>query len=474
MHVLALDQGTSSTKALVISDGNKVLAEASVAVHPNPAGEGRVEQDPQELWDSVVRAGQTAMSQAGVTVDAIGLANQGETVLKWDRRSGRPLTCALSWQDRRAAGICDRLRDHADELTVISGLPLDPYFSAPKMAWLQENTRGDGVITTTDSWLLYRLTGAFVTDATTASRAMLLDLDRMQWSDRACELFALDRQALPEIVPCAGVIGETTVFGQKTPVAGVAVDQQAALFAESCTQPGEAKCTYGTGAFLLMTVGNQPRRSRYGLAACVAWTLDERTCYCLDGQVYTAGAAVSWLQQIGLIADTRDLDRLGSRVDSAGGTMFVPALAGLAAPFWRPAARGVFTGLTLASERGHLVRAVMEGVAAAVAGLCRAAEQDLGQAFTRLRVDGGLTQSTTLMQIQADLLQVPLEVYPSPHATAIGVGAFARLGVGQAGSPADAIGSWRPAAVYQPRISAEEAAERLAHWQHTVEHTLDL
>lgn len=473
MNILALDQGTSSTKALVIADGNEVLAEASVEVAPRATGDGGVEQDPEQLWDSVVAAGRMALDRAGVTPDAIGLANQGETVMCWDRRSGRPLGPALSWQDRRAAIICERLRASGEELTDITGLPLDPYFSAPKMVWLREQG-GSGVITTTDSWLLYRLTGEFVTDAATASRALLLDLDRMTWSARAGELFGLDVGGLPTIVPCAGVVGETAVFGPRVPVAGLAVDQQAALFAESCTEPGDAKCTYGTGAFLLMAVGKQPRRSRHGLAACVAWTLGDHTDYCLDGQVYTAGAAVSWLQQIGLIGGAGELDRIAGGVDSSGGAQFVPALAGLAAPFWRPGARAAFTGLTLASERGHLVRAVLDGVAAAVAGLGRAAEQDSGQSLTRLRVDGGLTRSALLMQTQADLLQVPLEVYASPHATAFGVAALARLGVGAANSPAQAIGRWQPAAVYQPGISAGQAEERLAHWQRAVRNTLDL
>lgn len=472
MNILAIDQGTSSTKALVIADDNEILAEASVTVHPRATGDGQVEQDPQELWESVVGAGRAALAQAGATVAAIGLANQGETVLRWDRGSGRPLGPALSWQDRRAAPICDRLRTHGDELTAITGLPLDPYFSAPKMAWLREHDGPDGVLTTTDSWLLHRLTGALVTDAATASRALLLDLDQLAWSARACELFGLDHAALPAIVPCAGVVGETTVFGPALPVAGLAVDQQAALFAESCIQPGDAKCTYGTGAFLLMTVGGKARRSQHGLAACVAWSLAGHTSYCLDGQVYTAGAAISWLQQIGLISAARDLDRIAGGVDSTAGVVFVPALAGLAAPFWRPAARGAFTGLSLASERGHLVRAVLEGVAAAVAGLGKAAAQDSGQPLTRLRVDGGLTQSAVLMQIQADLLQVPLELYSSPHATALGVGALARLGMGSAGTPEEAIGHWQPAAVYEPAIAADRAAERLAQWQRVVEQTL--
>jgi len=275
---------------------------------------------------------------------------------------------------------------------------------------------------------------------------------------------------LPAIAPCAGVVGETTVFGGRLPVAGIAVDQQAALFAESCLSPGETKCTYGTGAFLLATVGARARRSKAGLVACVAWQLGGETTYCLDGQVYTVGAAVTWLQEIGLISTPQDLDQLGGAAPDAGQVVFVPGLAGLAAPFWRPAARGVFAGLALATTRQQMVRAVVDGIAAQVAWLARAVAADLGQPLQRLRVDGGLTRSRLLMQIQADLLQAPVEVYPSPHATALGVAAFARLGTGTA----HAQSAWQPAAVYEPQIGADEAESRLQRWRRVAEATMGL
>jgi glycerol kinase len=323
-----------------------------------------------------------------------------------------------------------------------------------------------GVVTTTDAWLVHRLTGAFVTDAATASRTALLDLDRAAWSDAACACFGVERDALPAIVGCAEPVGETTVFGGSLPVSGLAVDQQAALFAEGCLEAGDAKCTYGTGAFLLATTGARPRRSTTGLAACVAWRLGASTTYCLDGQVYTAGAAIQWLERIGLLGAAADLDAVAGAVASAGGVVFVPALAGLAAPFWKPAARGTFVGLGLASERGHLVRAVLEGVAAQVALLAAAIAADLGAPLRALRVDGGLTRSRVLLQIQADLLQHPIEVYPSPDATALGIAALARLGSGAVATPRAAVGGWTPAAVYEPRLAPAEAAERLARWRH--------
>ena len=474
MNVLAIDQGTSSTKALVVADDGAILATADMPVHPAALPDGGVEQDPEELWRSVLEAGCQALAEAGASVEAVGLSNQGETVLAWDPETGRPLSTALSWQDRRATDVCERLADRSAELEQISGLPLDPYFAAPKMARIREQLTREGVVTTTDAWLVHRLTGAFVTDAATASRTLLLDLDGVVWSDTALSAFGLTDEHLPEIVPCAGVVGETGAFGGHVPVAGLAVDQQAALFAEACHGPGEAKCTFGTGAFLLTNTGTTSPRSLNGLAACVAWQLGDETHYCLDGQVYTAGAAVTWLQEVGLIDGPGDLDRLGGAVENAGGVDFIPGLAGLAAPFWRPDARGAFVGLSLATSRGQLVRAVLDGLAAGVACLADAAGQDLGRPLARLRVDGGLTRSRTLMQIQADLLQAPLDVYPSPNATALGVAALARLGIGDLEGGTRLARRWTPVATYEPRIGPDEAAARLARWRAAAAATMEL
>ena len=469
MNTLAIDQGTSSTKALVFGPRREVLAEAEVQVAPVATTDGGVEHDPEALWQSVVAAARAALAGAGEPVGAIGLANQGETVLAWDRASGAPLSRAIVWQDRRAVEVTDALAGRADELEALTGLKLDPYFAGPKMTWLREHVTRAGVVTTSDVWLLHRLCGAFVTDAATASRTLLLDLDSAAWSPAACAAFGIAAADLPAVVPCASVVGETSLFGAPIPVAGACVDQQAALFAESCHAAGEAKCTFGTGAFLLTTVGPRATRSGSGLVGCVAWKLGAETTYCLDGQVYAAGAAVSWLQEVGLIARPSDLDALGGSVTTTGGAVFVPGLAGLAAPFWKPEARGAFVGLTLGTHRAHLVRAVCEGIAAQVAFLAQAAAADLGRPLERLRVDGGLARSTTLMQLQADLLQAPVEVYPLPHATALGVAAFARLGAGECADPAAAVGDWRPTACFEPRVSADEAATRLATWRAVAE-----
>jgi glycerol kinase len=469
VNVLAIDQGTSSTKAFVVSPDGAVLGEAEMPVRPVATADGGVEQDPEELWESVLSSGRKAIAEAGQPVGALGLANQGETVLVWDRATGRPLSAAMNWQDRRAALVCDRLRGKAGDLEEITGLPLDPYFVAPKITWLRENVTTEGVATTSDTWLLNRLCGAFVTDAATASRWLLLDLDRAEWSPAACEAFGIDPSSLPEPVSCAGLVGETEAFGGRLPVTGLVVDQQAALFGERCIEAGEAKCTYGTGAFLLATVGSRPVRSRSGLAGCVAWRLGDTVTYCLDGQVYTVGSAVSWLTEIGLIGGPADLDALGGSVSSPEGVSFVPGLAGLAAPFWKPAARGGFIGLSLASTRAHLVRAVVEGIAAGVAWLAKAVEADLGRPLERLRVDGGLTRSRLLMQIQADLLGIPVEVYSSPNATGLGAAAFARLGSGAVTTLEEAIGRWTPATVFEPSVSTDEARSRLENWRRRAE-----
>jgi glycerol kinase len=465
VNVLAIDQGTSSTKALVVGPDGAVLGAGAAPVHPRAGAGGAVEQDPRELLDSVLTAGRAALDAARVPVRAVGLANQGETVLRWDPASGEPAGPAISWQDRRAAGVTRELATHADRLVELTGLPLDPYFAAPKMAWLRRTAGPGGLVTTVDAWLTHALTGACVTDAATASRTMLLDLASTAWSAEACELFGLDPAAQPAVVDCDAVVGETDVFGPVLPVSGLAVDQQAALFAESCFAPGEAKCTYGTGAFILACAGTEPPRSASRLAACVAWRLGGRTTYCLDGQSYTAGAAVSWLRDLGLIGGPEELDGPGADPPGAGDVLFVPALAGLGAPLWAPEARGGWVGLSLATGREDLVRAVVWGIAAQVASLARAMGEDLGRPLERLRVDGGLARSAALLQAQADLLQVPVERYPSPDATALGVGALARLGANLAGSPEEAVGRWRPEAVVEPRMGADEAADRLGRFE---------
>jgi len=468
--VLAIDQGTSATKAVVVlGDGTVAgLAEVPVEVHARP--DGAVELDPEQLWRSVVEAGALALAEARhPTLTAVGLANQGETVLAWETATGVPHGPAIVWQDRRSQQVCQRLADHGPRLAAITGLELDPYFVAPKMVWLRDQVPAELTITTTDTWLLQRLCGAFVTDVATAGRSLLLDLDSGEWSAEACDVFGIDPAALPTVVGNAEALGTTSVFGGEVPVTGACVDQQAALFAEACHGAGQAKCTYGTGAFMLACTGSTPTRSANGLVGCPAWRIGDRTTWCLDGQVYTVGAAVSWLVEMGIMAEPADLDRLGGSVADSAGATFVPALAGLAAPWWKPNAKAAFTGLSLGTERAHLVRAAIDGIASQVALLAAAAGADLGVPLTMLRVDGGLTRSRTLLQVQADLLQCPVEVYPSPHATALGVASFASIGAGASLEPA----AFTPSAVVEPAIGPAEAAERLAGWQSVADATMD-
>jgi glycerol kinase len=464
VNILAIDQGTSATKALLVGPGQRVLGTGEVPVRTRADGDA-IEVDPDELLSSVVAAGQAALAAARAPADAVALANQGETVLAWDRKTGRPLTRAISWQDRRSSAVCARLSGHGERLADITGLPLDPYFAAPKMTWLRENYTDSGVVTTTDTWLLARLGADYVTDASTASRTMLLDLDALDWSAEACAVFGIDQRSLPAVADCAGIAGETAAFGRPLPVAGLAVDQQAALLAERCFEAGQAKCTYGTGAFLLATTGERAVRSSAGLSASVAWRVPGATAYCLDGQVYTAGAAVSWLKDVGILAEPAELDAVGGTVPDGGGALFVPALAGLGAPHWRPEARGAFLGLTLGVSRANLIRAAIDGLTAAVALLARSVARDLRAPLTTLRVDGGLTRSAVLVQAQADLLQVPVEVCRVPDATALGVAALARLGLEAVASLADAVGPADVERVVEPHMSADEAAHRLTEFE---------
>ncbi|MFD9534012.1 FGGY family carbohydrate kinase [Streptomyces sp. NPDC060010] len=466
--VLAVDQGTSGTKALVICPVRGVIGTGSAPVHPRYLPGGRVEVAPFELLNSVVEAGRAALASAGEPVVAVGLANQGETVLAWDPASGEPLTDAIVWQDRRAEPLCTELAPHAAWLRETTGLPLDPYFAAPKMAWIRRHLTREGVVTTSDVWLVHRLTGAFVTDAATAGRTQLLDLETVHWSDAALGAFDLSDERMPEIVDADTRVGTTTAFGPEVPLTGLLVDQQAALLGQRVTEPGVAKCTYGTGAFLLAQTGPLPRRSASGLVGCVAWRISGRTDYCLDGQVYTAASAVRWLTDLGVISGAEDIDGVGGGVADSGGVTFVPALAGLAAPWWRGDLRGSVTGLGLDTTAGHLVRALCDGIAAQVAELADAVAEDLGAPLTSLRVDGGLTRSALLMQAQADLLRIPVEVSALPDVTALGVGAVARIGLDPSLTVHEAVPEWKPAAVYEPRVDAGQAAERRARFRTAV------
>lgn len=403
----------------------------------------------------------------------MGLANQGETVLAWDPATGRPLTDAVVWQDRRAEGICAELAAHGDELKRLTGLPLDPYFAAPKMAWLRRERTREGVVTTSDSWLVHQLTGAFVTDAATAGRTQLLGLHDVGWSPAALEIFGLADERLPTVVDCAGPVGTTTAFGGEVPLTGLLVDQQAALLAQNALEPGQAKCTYGTGAFLLAQTGGSTSSGSSGLVSCVAWRLGGRTAYCLDGQVYTAASAVRWLTDLGVISGAGDLDPVGASVPDTGGVTFVPALSRprRALVAQRPARLG--DRPRPRHHRGPPGPRPVRGHRRAGRRPRRRRRLRPRGPLTTLRVDGGLTRSALLMQTQADLLQRPVEVSALPDVTALGAGVVARLGLDPDLQPGLATPEWRPSAVYEPRIGPEEAAERLAGFRTAVDSLLE-
>jgi glycerol kinase len=469
MTVLAIDQGTSGTKAIVVDPEDGVCGVAEVPVHPRYLDGGGVEQDPTELLDSVLTAGRQAVDRAGRHIDVVSLANQGETVLAWDRGTGRPLTQAIVWQDRRAEPLCAAMAGHAADIAARTGLVLDPYFSGPKMAWLRRNVETGGVVTTSDTWLLHQLTGEFVTDATTASRSLVTELGASGWSRELLALFGLGDEVMPDIVANDVVIGTTTAFGAEAPVGGVVVDQQAALLAESCFDAGMAKCTFGTGAFLLANTGTTAVRSRSGLTTSVAWRVAGEDTFCVDGQVYTAASAVRWLASLGIISGAEELDAVAAA--DARGVLCVPALAGLAAPWWESHATATISGMTLSTGRGHLVLALLQGIAAQIAELVSAIQADTATAINRLRADGGLTQSKVLMQAVADVLQVPVDVYPSPHATALGAAALADLSLNPAKGVRGVVPRWTPASSYEPTWDAARAAEFRSAWRELADTT---
>ncbi len=457
--VLAIDQGTSGTKAVVVDTGLRVLACVEQEVRPRTTDDGRAEHDPAALLGSVVSTGRRALAEAGVEVDAVALANQGESILAWDPSTGRAETPVLVWHDRRAQSVVDRLHADAEELFAITGLPLDSYFGAPKMAWIRENLTRSGIVTSSDAWLVHQLCGATVTDSSTASRMMLTDIRSSRWSRRALEIFGLRPEDMPVIVDNVTVVGTTDVFGPRgLPVTGLVVDQQAALLAQRCLSPGDTKCTYGTGAFLLSHTGSAPALGVAGLIPSVAWNVGAGDEFCLDGQVLTAGSAVGWLIDCGLLPDSASLDRVAGTAPDSAGVTFVPSFAGLAAPQWRPDARASITGLGLGHTSGHVVRAFVEGLAALVAELAQHASDAAGAPIQALRVDGGLTRSRVLMQAQADLLGVPVEVHSSPHATALGAAALAHASVSGNHDLAVIVPTSVPAAIYEPTMSADRAA----------------
>ncbi|HWE60675.1 MAG TPA: glycerol kinase GlpK [Chloroflexota bacterium] len=478
--VLAIDQGTTRTKALIVDQAAHCLHLSSIEVplrYPQP---GWVEQDGEQILAGVVESARRALDDAGDTVMALGLANQGETVVIWDRRTGHALGPAISWQDRRTEALCAELRatGHGTTITARTGLPLDPYFSATKLRWLLDHVpearalarHGNLLAGTTDAWLLWHLTGEHRTDHATASRTMLYDPRTGAWDDVVLDLLRIPRAILPAISPTCADYGRAraALLGRDLPVSASIVDQQAALFGQGCHTPGDVKITYGTGAFLLANTGRRLVSSRHGLVPTVAWALDGAHTYALDGGIYVAGAAVQWLRDgLGILQDPAASATLATSVPDSGGVVFVPALTGLAAPYWDSATRGTLFGLTRGSTGAHIARATLEGIAMLTRDVLEAMTQDMGQPISTIKADGGAAANPFLMQTLADLAEVEVRVAAQPEATALGVAFLAGLGVGLWREPAETAALWREATRYQPRPRADLAQVR-ARWQRAV------
>jgi glycerol kinase len=491
-HVIAIDQGTTGTTVLVLDEALAVRGRGYQEfrqIYPTP---GWVEHDPEDIWGSVTAALGQALAGTGggaaiepSSIAAIGITNQRETAVLWDRQTGKAVHNAIVWQDRRTADRCAELRAAGKEARVreLAGLTIDPYFSGTKVAWMLANVEGlaararagQVAFGTVDAYLLWRLTGGAVhaTDVTNASRTLLFDLHELAWSDELLELLGIPRAILPAVVASSGTAGTTRgVPGlpDGVPIAGLAGDQHSALFGQACFAPGDAKCTYGTGAFILMNTGDRPVASRHGLLTTVAWKLATGELrYALEGSAFVAGAAVQWLRdELKFFASSAEVEALAGSVPDSGGVIVVPAFTGLGAPHWRPEARGSITGLTRGTTRAHIARATLEGIALQNVDILRAMERDAGRALTTLRVDGGAAANDLLMQFQSDVLGVEIARPALVETTALGAAFLAGLGTGVWRDQAQVAQTWREDRRFRPTEDRRAIEAHLARWDAAV------
>jgi len=481
--ILALDQGTTSSRALLVDRDGRVAAVAQQTIGQTYPEPGWVEQDPLAIWQAQLDTAREALAQSsrGVSnVAAIGITNQRETTVVWERASGVPVAPAIVWQDRRTADACRALREagHEPFVTQRTGLVLDPYFSATKLRWILEHVpdgpararRGELAGGTVDSWLVWNLTAGrlHVTDATNASRTLLYDIHAGAWDDELLELFGVPRELLPAVVDTSGVVGETEpeLFGGPLPIAALCGDQQAALFGQGCVAAGQAKVTYGTGCFLLAHTGAAPVVSRHRLLTTVAAQRGGQRTFALEGSAFVGGAALGWLADgLGVTESAAQASALAARVGAGEGGVFVPALAGLGAPHWDPAARGAFFGLTLGTTAAHLARAVLEGIAFQVADLAAAVAADSGLGLAELRADGGASVSDVLLQFQADIMGVAVVRAAEPESTALGAAHLAGLAVGQWRDAGEIAALQRPGRRFEPDPALDREPLLEAWWQ---------
>lgn len=486
--ILAIDQGTTSTTVVIVDKKLQEKARASSEfpqIYPKP---GWVEHDPEAIWKSTISAIRRALAKAKIKpkdIIAIGITNQRETTVLWDRRTGQPAHNAIVWQCRRTTDICNRLRRQGYEDLFINktGLVLDPYFSGTKVKWLMENVpalkakaqSGRICFGTIDSFLVYRLTGGAVhaTDVSNASRTLLLDIKNVRWDGELTEILEVAPEMLPEIRASSDHFGTTKglkILPDGIPITGIAGDQQAALFGQACFERGSAKCTYGTGSFLLMNTGDIPVISRSKLLTTVAWKLaDGDVFYALEGSSFNAGAAIQWVRDgLGLIKNVADINKLAGQVEDSNGVVFVPAFTGLGAPHWRPEARGLLVGVTRGTTSAHIARAVLEGVALQHFDLVRAMEEDTGLKIRTLKVDGGASMNDLLMQFQSDILGVKLVRPRNIETTALGAASLAGLGVGLWKGTDDIRKAWVPDKEFKPSMSDGKVKEHVSRWNHAV------
>jgi len=489
-HVLAIDQGTTSTRAILFDSSGRKLAVAQRELSQHYPSPGWVEHDPEEIWSTVLATAREALAGGGIEasrVAAIGIANQRETALVWDRSTGEPIHRAIVWQDRRTAGICADLRQSGVEETVRAktGLLLDPYFSATKIAWMLDHVpgareragRGELAFGTVDSFLLWRLTGgaAHATDITNASRTLLYDIHAGRWDEELCRLFRVPEPLLAEVHDNSRLFGLTApgLFDAQIPVAGMAGDQQAALFGQACFERGMVKSTYGTGCFMLINTGSDAVQSRHRLLTTPAYRIGGRTAYALEGSIFIAGAAVKWLRDgLGVIAHASDTDGMATRVPDSHGVYMVPAFVGLGAPYWDPDARGAIFGLTLGAGAAHIARAALEAVAYQSRDLIGAMVADGCASPAAVRVDGGMTANAWLCQFLADMLDAPVERPANLETTALGAAFHAGLATGVWSGLEALSRTCPPAERFEPKMERALRSELLAGWEKAVARTL--
>ena len=482
--ILVLDEGTTSTRAIAFDLAGRIVADAGRPITQSYPQPGWVEHDPGELWAASRDCLEAVAQQVGVErIAALGITNQRETVVFWDRATGQPLAPAIVWQDRRTADACARLKPREAEVQARTGLLLDPYFSATKIGWALAHwpavraaaDAGTLALGTVDSWLLWNLTGGQVhaTDATNAARTLLMDLGTCRWDAGLCALFGVPAAALPEIVDCAGPIGTATIGGRAVPVTGCAGDQQAATVGQACLEPGMVKATYGTGTFVLANAGAAPPRSRHRLLATLAWRIGGVATYALEGSIFTSGSAVQWLRDgLGIIASSAETEALARSVPDSAGVTVVPAFAGMGAPHWRPDARGIIAGLTAGVGRAHIARAVLEAVGQQTADLMDALAED-GVRAARLRVDGGMVANDWLCQDLADTLGIAVERPAVIETTALGAAMLAAVGAGKFAGLAEAAAAMaRADRAFMPEAGAEARGARRAAWARAVRQAL--